>query len=644
MNPAIHESPYGSWQSPISAAQIAAGSVRLSGAAFAAGKVTCCESRPDEGGRNVIVCLDEAGVKTDVVPAGFNVRTRVHEYGGGAYCACGDRFVFCNDSDQQLYAVGIGEAPRQITDQPGLRFANLQFDGRRSRVLAVCEDHRGEGEPVNSIVGVPCSRSDKPPQTLVSGCDFYAAPRLSPDGTKLAWVAWNHPNMPWDAAELWRGDVDDAGRMANAVRIAGGTDEAIVQPEWSPDGTLHFVSDRTDWWNLYRYEDGAVQPVCELAAEFALPHWVFGRPLYGFTPSGRLLAAYTRDGMFELGEVDRKTGAISAIDMPCNTIDSVCVGTDDVLFIGGSPSVSAAVMHLDLRTGECRERHRADAVSFPETCLSTAAPVEFPTGNGRTAHALFYAPRNDAFRAPADELPPLVVMVHGGPTAAASAALNLKVQYLTSRGIAVLDVNYGGSTGYGRRYRERLNGQWGVVDVDDCCNGAAYLAERGLVDPGRMAIAGGSAGGYTTLAALTMRNVFAAGISRYGISDCEVLAQETHKFEARYLDRLIGPYPEARDVYLDRSPIHHVDGLSCPVIFLQGSEDEVVPPNQAQMMVEALRRKGLPVAYLEFEGEQHGFRQARTIRRALEAELYFLSRAFGFDLASPVEPVPIENL
>ncbi|MBN1345346.1 MAG: S9 family peptidase [Phycisphaerae bacterium] len=635
---------YGAWSSPIHARQIAEGMIGLGEVRIDGDRIYWVELRPTEGGRCVVVRRDGGGHTEDMIPAGFNARTRVHEYGGGAYIPLDNDVIFTHFDDQRVYRSGGGHGePRAITADSNLRHADFEVDTRRSRLIAVRQDHRGGGEPVNTIVSVRLDGRQQD-EILAAGNDFYASPRLSPDGSQLAWLTWNHPDMPWDAAELWVASVNDDGSLSGATHAAGGRNESIVQPQWSPDGVLHFISDRTDWWNLCSWRDGRVEPVIELEAEFAAPQWAFGQSTYAFTGHGGIVCAYARNGFWHLAHIDLGSRKLNAISTPYANVGSLRASEGRAAFIAGAPDRSTAVVHMDLGTGESEELRRAADLRIDPGYVSVPEPVEFPTEGDLTSHGFFYPPTNKDYAAPPGERPPLVVLAHGGPTAATTSSLNLTIQYYTSRGIAVLDVNYGGSTGYGRAYRERLYGQWGVVDVDDCCNGARYLAQRGLVDGDRLAIAGGSAGGYTTLSCLTFRDVFSAGASDFGISDCEALAKETHKFESRYLDRLIGPYPERRDIYLERSPIHHVDGLSCPIIFFQGLEDRVVPPNQARMMADALRKKGLPVALIELEGEQHGFRKAENIRRSLEGKLYFFSRIFGFELADAVESVEIENL
>jgi dipeptidyl aminopeptidase/acylaminoacyl peptidase len=672
--------PFGAWKSPITSDLIVAGTVRLGEIALDGQDIYWSEGRPEEGGRSAIVRRTPEGKIADAIPASFNARTRVHEYGGGAFLVADGVVYLSNFKDQRLYRQVPGGEPQPITPEGKTRYADGVMDRERDRIVCVQEEHTNpEREAVNRIVGIDLT-GERAPQTLIEGNDFYAAPRLSPDGSKLAWLTWNHPNMPWDGTELWVAEVEADGSLAPGVRVAGSQEESIFQPEWSPDGVLYFVSDRSGWWNLYRWSPPSIPParggeasegggesagspvrsaggrgaggerveaVCERVperAEFGLPQWVFGMSTYGFASPRRLVCAYTQEGTWYLASVDTETGRLEPIETPYSSLGGVRVGPGCVVFVGGSPTEPSGIVKLDLETAKSKVLRRSSELELEPGYLSEPRAIEFPTENGLTAHALFYAPQNRDYAGPADERPPLLVMSHGGPTAATSSALNLEIQYWTSRGIAVLDVNYGGSTGYGREYRERLNGQWGVVDVDDCVNGARYLVEQGEVDGERLMIRGGSAGGYTTLCALTFRDVFKAGASYFGVSDLAALAQETHKFESRYLDRMVGPYPERQDLYRERSPIHFTEHLECPVIFFQGLEDKVVPPNQAEMMVEALRAKGVAVAYLPFEGEQHGFRRAENIKRSLDTELYFYSRVFGFELVGPVEPVEIENL
>ncbi len=644
----VQQAPYGAWKSPITSTLIVSQSINLGNGMFDGNAIYWLEGRPTEAGRYVIVKRTPDGATTEVNPAPFNARTRVHEYGGGAVVVDHGIVIFSNFSDQRLYRIAPDQTPEAITPEAALRYADCVVDPQHNRLICVREDHSEaalaeHGEAVNTIAAIALDGSGAQ-QVLVSGNDFYAAPRLSPDGRTLAWLTWRHPNMPWDGTELWIAEVQPDGTLTNPALVAGGENESIFQPEWSPDGTLYFVSDRTGWWNLYRLTQAGTEPLVLMEAEFGAPQWVFGLSTYAFESAERIICTYTQDGRDYLATLDIRRKTLTPLQTPYTSISSVRAAPGKVLFRGASPAQPASLVLLDLATGTHTVLKRATAIEIDPGYLAMPQPIEFPTTGGLTAYGIFYPPHNQDYVAPEGEKPPLLVLSHGGPTGATSSAFSLGIQYWTSRGFAVLDVNYGGSTGYGRAYRERLNGQWGVVDVDDCVNGARYLAVQGWVDPARLAIRGGSAGGYTTLCALTFHDVFHAGASHYGIGDLEALAKDTHKFESRYLDRLIGPYPECRDLYVARSPIHHVANLKCPVIFFQGLEDKVVPPAQAEMMVAALRAKGIPVAYLPFEGEQHGFRRAENIKRALDAELYFYGRIFGFEPGEPLTPVEIANL
>lgn len=637
-------SRYGSWKSPITSDLIVSGTIGLGQIAIDGEDIYWVEVRPQEKGRYVIVKLTPNGQAVDATPAPFNARTRVHEYGGGGFVASDGVIYFSNFADQRLYRFDGAAEPQAITPEAEMRYADGVIDRARNRMICVREDHSATGrEAAGAIVAVPLGGSGAQ-VALAGGADFYSSPRLNPEGSRLAWLQWNHPNMPWDGAELWVADVQKDGSLINPVRVAGGVDESVFQPEWSPVGELHFVSDRSGWWNLYRWREGRIEALCPMKAEFGLPQWVFGMSTYDFESANRIVCAYIEQGFSKLAILDTTTGKLEKIEAPFTKIEGVRAKPGQAVFIAVSPTETASIVRFDLDNRQFETLRRSSELKIDPGYISVPQAIEFPTENGLIAHAFFYPPRNRDFIAPENERPPLLVMSHGGPTAATSPTLRLSVQYWTSRGVAVLDVNYGGSTGYGREYRERLSGQWGVVDVDDCMNGAKYLAERGLVDGDRLAITGGSAGGYTTLCALTFRDAFKAGASHYGVSDLEALEVDTHKFESRYTHKLVAPYPERADLYRERSPIHHTNQLSAPVIFFQGLEDKIVPPNQAEMMVDALRAKGLPVAYITFEGEQHGFRQAANIKRALDGELYFYSRVFGFELADKVEPVPIENL
>jgi dipeptidyl aminopeptidase/acylaminoacyl peptidase len=622
-------SPYGSWKSPITSDLVAQSAIGLDQVALDRDTIYWTEIHPQKQGRYLLHRAVPNGAPEPVIPddPGYNVRTRVHEYGGGAFAVNDGAVLFSNFTDQRLYRQQDGE-PAPVTPAAPKPAAWRYADGvfARDRFICVREDHTGDGEAVNTIVAIDLA-GGQAPQVLVAGSDFYASPRLSPDGRRLAWLTWNHPDMPWVAAEAWVGDIAADGSVANARRIAGGPDEAVVQPQWSPDGDLWFVSDRgAGWWNLYRVRGDELEPMLPMEAEFARPHWQFGASCYAFCTPATLVCCFVRDGLWRLGRLDVHTKVFTPIETPFTDISQLRAGPDRAVFFGGSATDAPALVDMDMRTGTYRiVRRSAEIADELRPYFSTPEPVTFATQNGDTAHAFYYPPTSPDFSAPPGEKIPVLVKSHGGPTSATSSTLSLGRQYWTSRGIGLLDVDYRGSTGYGRAYRLKLARQWGIADVDDCVAGARFLVAERNADPDRLMISGGSAGGFTTLAALTPATgkTFAAGGSYYGVSDLEALARDTHKFESRYLDWLIGPYPAELATYVERSPITHVDRLGVPVIFFQGSEDRIVPPNQTELMVEALKRRGIAVGYLLFDGEQHGFRKADNIKRALDAELYF---------------------
>ncbi len=625
---------YGSWRSPITADLIVSGSIGLSSLCVSENKVYWLESRPSEGGRNVLVCRDDNGQINDITPTGFNVRNRVHEYGGGAFLIVKDTIYFCNYSDQRLYSQKLGENPLPLTpENNNLRYADFRLDSKRQRLIAVCEDHNRVGEPLNKIVTI-CIKSGEI-NTLIEKNDFYSSPRLSPDGLQLTWLSWNHPYMPWDSTNLWLATFNDDGSLQTPVLIAGGDNESICQPEFSPDGHLYFSSDINGWWNLYRYDKQQKNIEClsKIEAEFGYPHWVFGESIYGFSDKNTLICAYTQNGCWHLASIDINNKTLTKIDTPFTTISYLQVNHNQVFFVGGNPTQPTAVINFDLDKNTTKILKQSSNLHLENDYLSIPEEIAFDTTNGKIAYAWYYPPQNKDYQASPDELPPLLVKSHGGPTAATTASYNLRIQYWTSRGFAYCDVNYGGSTGYGREYHQRLDKNWGIVDVEDCINAAQYLVKQGKVDGEKLAISGGSAGGFTTLAALTFYDVFKAGASYYGVSDLEALATDTHKFESRYLDNLIGKYPEEKEIYQRRSPINNVNKLSCPVAFFQGLEDKIVPPNQTEKMVEALKNKGILVVYLLFEGEQHGFRKAENIKKVLEEEFYFYGTIFNYEIA-----------
>ena len=637
------KAPYGTWKSPITSDLIAAGgALRLGFSRIHKGSIYWVEGRPAEGGRNVLMWQAPDSSLQAMTPEGFNVRTRAHEYGGGAYTLSGDDVYFCNDADQRIYRQRNGETPVAITAEAKRCYADLRVDERRNSLIAVCEDHQVEGrEAENYLLEIDLISGHE--QVLARGYDFYSSPRLSADGHRLAWLSWRHPNMPWDGTELWLAERQSDGTLANKRCVAGGEHESIFQPEWSPSGELYFVSDRSGWWNLYRERGAVVEEVCAMTAEFGLPQWVFGLSTYGFTGPEEIVCSYAVKGLWSLATIDLTCGLLQPIPANFSDIGFVSADVNQVVFSAATPTESDAVIALDLATKQTTTIRRASELAISATYFSVPELIEFPTENNLSAFGFFYRPTNADFLPNDDEQPPLIVISHGGPTSATSNAFKLGIQYWTSRGFAVVDVNYGGSSGLGRDYRRRLYNNWGIVDVADCVNAARYLLERNDVDGNRLIIRGSSAGGYTTLCALTFYDCFKAGASYYGVSDLTALAEDTHKFESRYLDRLIGPYPAAANIYRERSPINYVDKLSAPAIFLQGLEDKVVPPNQAETMVSALKKKGVPVAYISFAAEQHGFRRSETLKRALDVELYFYAHVFGFNLPETIEPIEIHG-
>ena len=636
--------PYGSWRSPISAQMLVQGAVRFGDVAIDGDTLYWIEGRPEEQGRYVIVRRTKDGEIDDILPAPFSARTLVHEYGGGALAASGGTVFFANYADQRLWKLTPGNAPQPIAAAAKLRFADFIHDAARNRLIAVCEDHTtSDHEPSNRVVAV--NLADGRVTTLVEGAAFYSNPRISPDGRQLSWLSWNHPNMPWDGTELFVAPLTSDGAIGKPRKVAGGAEESIFQPSWSPDGTLYYVSDKTNWWNLYAERDGKLVPILPMDAEFGTPQWVFGMTTFGFQADGTIVARYTSRGKWHVTRIDPTAGKQRPMDLPYTNISSMDVAGDRAYAIAGSPTQPDALVEIDLTTGKAQQIRRSSPIEPDPEYTSVPAAIEFPTEGGKTAYAFYYPPINRDFRGPDGQSPPLLILIHGGPTSATAALFRLTTQYWTTRGFAVCDVNYGGSTGYGRDYRNRLRDSWGMVDVNDAANAARYLAQAGKADRAKLIIRGGSAGGYTTLACLTfVEDVFRCGASHYGISDLAIMVRDTHKFESRYLDRLVGVLPKDEARYRERSPIFHLDRFKRPVILLQGLEDKIVPPNQAEMILDSLKTRGVPVAYVPFPGEQHGFRKAENIIRAHEAELYFYSRILGFENADKIEPVEIFNL
>jgi len=622
----------------VRAEQVAGDTVNLQDVCIDGNDIYWVEGRPGEGGRNTVVRFSEETIR-EILPRDYNARTRVHEYGGGSILVVDGTLYFSNFDDQRIYRM-MGDCITPLTPASMRRYADLIWDAPRGRLICVMEDHSGEGEAVNSLAAIDPESGEI--SVLASGHDFYSSPRISPDGNGLAFMTWDHPNMPWDSSELWMAELDRT--LGEPKKVAGGTDVSVIHPVWSPEGKLHFVSDPSGWWNLFKEGEDGPENLLDMDAEFGLPHWVFGLSTFGFLREDRILAAYTREGTWKIAEIDTEFGDMEERTTPMTEIQSMWIGGDLAIVKGGSPSMPHSLMRLDLKSGVMDVIRRSTDIYIEPDMLSVPEPIVFSNREGGHSHAFFYPPRNQEFRGMEGELPPLVVKSHGGPTASTGSTLNPWVQYWTSRGFAVLDVNYGGSTGHGRAYRNRLRGMWGVVDMNDCVDGALFLAGEDRVDCSRMVIRGGSAGGYTTLCALAFTDTFAAGASYFGVSDPEMLAGETHKFESRYADSMIGPYPDEKELYWERSPLRHASGISSPVIFFQGLDDKIVLPDQAEMMVEALRKRGVPVAYLPFEGEQHGFRKKENIIRSLEAELYFYAKMLDFEPADMIEPVVIENL
>ncbi|HEX7047251.1 MAG TPA: prolyl oligopeptidase family serine peptidase [Gammaproteobacteria bacterium] len=616
--------PYGSWPSPISAALVAGTSRRLGQPKVHRGAVFWTETRPEEKGRTTLVRWTAGDGSKDIVPAPYSVQSRVHEYGGGAFAAHDETCWFVNKQDQCIHVVKDGSM-RKLTAESSRCFADLVHDLVRNRLLAISEDHAFP-EPRTSLVAIDCT--DGAITTLREGGDFYSSPRLSPDANKLAWLEWNHPDMPWDAAQLMIADVTPEGGIANMQAIAGGDESSVAQPVWRNNDEIMFAWDDSDWWNLYAWRDGNVRALHPLDAEFALPHWVFGMQSFGLRDANTVICAYTQNGTWRVAELDLETGNFKNVELPFTQIEHLHAADGGVVLQAASSQQAASIVLLD-GSNKPQELRRAASFDLDAGFLPPPEAIAFKTGDDDIAHGLYYAPANPEFRGERETAPPLLVKVHGGPTAATSSALDMKLRFWTSRGFAVLDVNYRGSTGYGRNYREKLYGQWGIADVEDCVFGARELAKRGLADPERLLISGSSAGGFTVLAALTFHDVFAGGASYYGIGDLAGAMRDTAKFESRYGDKLVGPLPECEGEWRARSPLFHAEQLKRPVIFFQGLDDRIVPPDQSERMFDAARANGVATAYLPFPGEGHGFRQAETIEAALNAEYAFYCEVLG---------------
>lgn len=635
--------PFGSWKSPIASSSLVENSLRLGNIQIDDDKVIWSEGRPSEKGRTALMSWTATTEKQELSSPEYNVRTRGHEYGGKSFTAVNGRIFILQFGDQQIYELKPGGESVQITFNPDFRYADIRLDENRNQLIAVGEDHSDPQDVLNMLIRISLDGNGE--QVVVaSGHDFYSNPELSPDGSRLSFLTWDHPNMPWDGTELWLADIGGSGELSSLQKIAGGKDESVFQPQWDPSGDLYFISDRSGWWNLYSYSSGEVTNILPMDAEFGLPQWVFGMSTYAVLGEKQLIACYRDIEGSHLIKMDIPSGSMEPIELPYTDIDQVRAEGELIAFIGSDPDTSAELVVLDSGSDEIQSIQASASITFDKKFISIPESILFESRPGESVQAWYYPPNNPDYEGPKAEAPPLIVLSHGGPTAYSPGVFSMVKHFWTTRGFAVVDVNYSGSTGFGRAYRQRLNGDWGIRDVEDCSAAAKYLVETGKADPERLVIKGGSAGGFTTLAALAFGDVFKAGASYYGVGDLELLAKDTHKFESRYLDSMIGPYPEDQQTYFDRSPLNFADQIECPVIFMQGLDDPVVPFEQAEIMVNALKQKGLPVAYLPFEGESHGFRQATTITKAAESELYFYSKIFRFELADDVEPVEIFNL
>lgn len=638
------DAAYGSWKSPVTSERIAGQAVGFQEICADGKDLYWLENRPKEQGRTALVFQKSGHPPLDLI-TDANIRTRVHEYGGGAFTVFNGTVYYIDDKDRSLYMLGNPHRkPVRIVDAGNRRFADFAVSPDEKFLICVCEEHRDDGHVANFLIHISLEKGHTV-QTISEGHDFYSSPRISPKGKQLAWVTWDHPNMPWDDSQLWIAEIQESGRLKDVTPITSQSNESVTEPSWSPQGILHFISDRTGWWNLYRCTGNRIEPLCPMEAEFSLPPWIFGRHSYAFFPhSENILCTYSLRGMDHLGVLIPDEKRLDRLDFPYTVIRNVCIGEEHCFFFGASPKLPLSLVQWDMSSKEPKILRQSFNSDLDESMISIPEEIIYPSTSGRQSYAFYYPPRNGQFVPPSTQLPPLLVKCHGGPTAHVQTALNLETQYWTSRGFAVLEVNYGGSSGYGRTYRKVLEGNWGIIDVEDCIQGALHLANSGKVDRNRLLIKGGSAGGYTVLCALAFHDVFAAATSLYGVSDLELLAKDTHKFESHYLDRLIGPYPKDKKTYVERSPIHHIQNLHRPVLLLQGREDPVVPLGQAESIFQALKQKGTPVALIVFEKEQHGFRRAETIKRALDAELDFYSQILKFPLPQATEPLIIENI
>lgn len=634
----VTEAPFGAWESPITAELTTRNAVGLRSVRLDGDDLYWIESRPDEGGRRVIVKRGADGNMSDVIPEGFSSRSRVHEYGGGSYNVWDGVIYFSNHSDQLLYRIAPGGTPEALTES-GYRYADCIMDGGHNQLICVQEDHTQEGEPVNTLVSVSLEGGSMV-RTLFSGTDFVSSPALNPAGDTLAWITWDHPNMIWDDTKMWMASVTDQGSLSGTETIIARDSLSVNEPRWSEDGKLYYISDPEGWWNFQTYQDGEATAVSEEEMEFG-KSGSLGAHSWAYLSNTEVVAKYDQDGTSHLAIVDLEDGDIDEIDTPYVGISKVYSDGDKIYLIGSTTTSASEIAQYD--DGNFITIKKSQEPIVDAAYISVPEAITFDNQKDEPVHAFYYAPKNPDFVAPSGELPPTIVRLHGGPTGATSSAFRMSRQFWTSRGFAIIDINYGGSTGYGRPYRERLRGQWGVVDIDDTKAALDYLIEEGLADRDKLLIAGGSAGGYSVLVALSQHDIFAAGANYFGISDLEVLYRDTHKYESRYLDSLIGKLPEDIEILKARSPINHLDGFSSPLITFQGLLDEVVPPNQSQLIVDALREKGVPVAYYPYEGEYHGFGKKENIIHSLESELVFYGKILGFEPAGELPEIEIDN-
>ncbi|MBJ7449805.1 MAG: S9 family peptidase [Parachlamydiales bacterium] len=637
----ILDAPYGEWVSPLTAELMVSKNIQLQEMAVADDGIYWIEGRPTEKGRAALVFCHKSGLKEDLQPA-ISLRSRVHEYGGGAMAFAKGLLVYCNDSDRYVYVWDKSKSPVALTNDSNSRYADFAISG--SFVIAVCEKHTPGQSPDNMLVSIPIDGSMKI-SVIHKGHDFYSSPRLSNDGKKIAFIAWDFPNMPWDGSYLYTADVDKDGTLSNAKKVAGKLDESVCQPLFSMDGTLYFMSDRTGWWNLYSVKNGNIESVCPMNKECALPPWVFKMSNYAFVSykgQDSILLTYCEKGQDKLGVVNLTTKELITLPLDYNLIRNLVAKDKKAYFFGATSKSPSELVELDIDSGSTVVITKSSDLFLEESLFSLAKPIMYKSSKGQDVYGFFYPPHNPSFKC-TNEKPPLIVRCHGGPTAHNHAALSLDVQYWTTRGFAVVDVNYSGSTGYGREYRNRLNGNWGVSDVEDCLTIAKGLSNDGLIDESRVVIRGGSAGGFTVLAALTQSSFFAGGTSYYGVADLELLAKDTHKFESRYLDQLIAPYPKEADLYKKRSPLTNVASITSPLLILQGSDDPVVPLNQSQSIYDALLEKGNDVAMIVFKGEMHGFRDSKNIKQALESELSFYGQILNIKLSEKLPAVELKQ-